>query len=103
MKIIKNSKMQEIQKDTLQPKQVLDTVPKQKKIHWVEIIPSEKISSSEGAMLPKEAIEMVKLEPAMPAPKEEENPQTSYYIIIGIVIFTLLICTKFILNRFKSK
>lgn len=73
-----------------------------KKIKAVKIIPLTKIKSKDGAIIPKEAISWIEIQPAINKEEDERTPITSY-ILYGIAIIFILVVLKIVLNRIKSK
>jgi hypothetical protein len=65
------------------------------------LVPATKITSSEGAIIPKEAIAWTEIQPYIPVKKEEES-MFSTYVIIGVVIIGVYILVR-ILSRKRRK
>ena len=73
-----------------------DTVPATK------ILPSTIIKSSDGAIIPKEAVAWMELQPALPIEKEKDS-MLSTYILIGVVIIGIFILVKVLSNKGQKR
>ncbi len=65
-----------------------------------KIVPAT-IKSVDGAIIPKEAVAWMELQPALPIEKEKDS-MLSTYILIGAVIIGLLILVK-VLSKKRQK
>lgn len=78
------------------------TVTKQqdtaKVIKAYKIVPATKIKSVDGAIIPKEAVAMIKLQPSIPVAKEEES-MLSTYLLAGALLIGILILFKVLTNK----
>lgn len=70
-------------------------------ITMLKIMPATKITSSEGAIIPKEAVAWTEIQPAIPV-KMEEDSLFSNYLIISAVIIGVFILVR-ILSLKKKK
>ncbi len=90
-------------KDTLYQINVVDSIKVNdtvKSIKLVPLGPSKKISSENGAIIPKQVLQMIKLEPAKTI-KKEEGANLAFYSLIGLGVLVLIFFFK-VLKR-KSK
>lgn len=78
---------------------VIDTV---KAFKLVPTIPIKKISSEDGAIIPKQALQMAKLEPAKPIEKEE-NSNYVFLFLLGIGVLAILLFLRFFNNKVKKR
>jgi hypothetical protein len=73
-----------------------------KVIKALKIVPATKIESSDGAIIPKEAVAWMELQPALPVEKEKDS-MLSTYILIGAVVIGVFILVKVLSNRRSQK
>ncbi|MBJ6367284.1 hypothetical protein [Snuella sedimenti] len=72
-----------------------------KTIKAAKILPAAKINSEEGAIIPKEAISMIKLQPSMPLEQKEDTPVLTY-VMIGVVLIIVFILVRIVLKKIKA-
>jgi|GEM_PF-5604887 len=65
-----------------------------------KIMPAHKISSNDGAIIPKEATLMMKLEPAIHTHDPVEN--TTNYLLIGSILLAAVVLLALIIARYKK-
>ncbi|MCK0131397.1 hypothetical protein MWU59_07760 [Flavobacteriaceae bacterium F08102] len=68
----------------------------------VKLIPAQKISNNDGAIIPSEAILMKKLTPAVHSHDIQDIHTPNYYLIGGISLATILIIVL-ILRKYTKK
>lgn len=81
-----------------------DTIKQQdtsKAVKAAIIVPAQKIKSEEGAIIPKEAVSLIPLEPSIPV-KNNQSPSFSTYILLGFVLVVILIAARYIKNKRKN-
>lgn len=93
--------MQEKQTDSIVYKAAQDTADRPKVIKAAKIVPSQKIKSEEGAIIPKEATQMIKLQPATPVP--QPSFFESYGLYMAIIGVLLVVFFWLRLKRKRSK
>jgi len=76
-----------------------DTVTSTNFVKMTKLVPANKVKIIDGAIIPKEALSMTKIQPSIPRKKEEFLGLPSNYVIVfGVVI---LILTIVIIYRIK--
>ena len=71
-----------------------------KVIKAAKIVPASKIKSSDGAIIPNEAIAWMELQPSIPVEKEADS-MLSTYMLIGVAMLVVLIVFKFLFKKRK--
>ncbi|GAA3556000.1 hypothetical protein [Snuella lapsa] len=72
-----------------------------KTIKAAKILPAAKINSEEGAIIPKEAMSMIKLVPSTPLKQKEDTPVLTY-VLLGVVLVTVFILGRIVLKKIKA-
>ncbi|MDO5977828.1 hypothetical protein [Flavivirga spongiicola] len=83
--------------DQIKAKDTADIVPAHKILDI-----ATKIESSEGAIIPKEAIAWIELQPSIKIETKDNTPVLSY-VLYGIFTLAVVVAIKIIFNKLKSR